>query len=52
MSQQQIAVTEDGSIWRDHWERLTDDELAIVEGRRELLVAKELEINKSSEYYF
>ena len=40
MNQDQINRKGKKSSWYEHWGKLSDDELDIVEGRRELLVNK------------
>ena len=40
MKQDQIERNEGTSSWYVHWGKLSDEELDIVEGRRELLVNK------------
>jgi uncharacterized protein YjbJ (UPF0337 family) len=40
MKQDQIWRKENSSDWYEHWGKLSDDELDIIEGRREFLVNK------------
>ena len=40
MKQDQVDRKEKRSTWYEHWGKFSDDELDIVEGRRELLVNK------------